>query len=144
MYELNSYALMLQILFIPTGSQSAAMYVKGSNAFFFGESCHLLFTFAIDDPPKSRSGSSTLDINDLIVDLFNGCKTANLRMGSLVPHSVPLMATNFNLSNDQRCFDNNASQTLLIGTMQHYSHMQILIMLSSAFYDYSTYFRCMM
>ena len=51
--------------------------------------------FAIDDPPMTKSGSS-LDINDLIVDLYNGCNwTANLRKGSLVPHSILIIAPTF-------------------------------------------------
>ena len=55
----------------------------------------------IDDPPRSKSGS-TLDVNDLLVDLYNSCKTANLRKGSLKPVSVPMIGTNFNLSKDDR------------------------------------------
>ena len=43
-----------------------------------------------------------MDLNDLIVDLFNGCKTANLWKGSLELHSIPLVATNFNIDSDQR------------------------------------------
>lgn len=82
------------------------MYVKGTNAFFLERAAILSLPFATDDPPRSKGGSSSLDVNDLIVDLYNGCKTANLRKGSLVPHSVPIVATNFNLSNDQGYVEN--------------------------------------
>ena len=88
-------------MFWPTGSQLSAIYVKGTNAFFLERAAISTLPFCIDDPPRVRSGSS-LDINDLIVDLYNGCKTANLRKGSLKPHSTPIVATNFNLDSDQR------------------------------------------
>ena len=84
-----------------TGSQSSAMYVKGTNAFFLERAAVSSLPFAIDDPPRGRVGSA-LDINDLIVDLYNGCKTANLRKGSLVPNSIPMIATNFSLNGDHR------------------------------------------
>ena len=80
------------------------MYVKGSNAFMLERATISSLPFAIDDPPMTKSGSS-LDVNDLIVDLYNGCKTANLRRGSMVPHSIPIIATNFQLKPQQR-FDN--------------------------------------
>ena len=57
--------------------------------------------FAIDDPPKCTKSSGT-DISDLIVDLFNGCKTANLKAGSLLPLSTAIVATNFDLRNEER------------------------------------------
>ena len=50
-----------------------------------------------------------LYINDLIVDLYNDCKTAHLRKGSLEPHSTPIVATNFNLDSDKRYSDHLAS-----------------------------------
>ena len=77
------------------------MYVKGSNAFMLERAAISSLPFAINDPPMTKSGSS-LDVNDLIVDLYNGCKTAKLRKGSLVPHSVPIIATNFQLKTEQR------------------------------------------
>ena len=86
---------------ILTGSQSSAMYVKGTNVFFSETAAISSLPFAIDDTPRSRSGSA-LDINDLIVDLYNGCKIANLRKNSLKPNSIPIIATNFFLDSDQR------------------------------------------
>lgn len=78
------------------------MYVKGSNAFFLERSSVSSLPYAIDDPPKGRSKGNSVDINDLIVDLYNGCKTANLRSGPLKQLSVPLIATNFNLKKEER------------------------------------------
>ncbi len=75
------------------------MYVKGSNAFFLERSS---LPYAIDDPPKATSKGSSVDINSLIVDLFNGCLTANLRSGPLKPLSIPLVASNYNLKKEER------------------------------------------
>ena len=61
-----------------------------------------LLPFAVDDFPKSKGGTSLLDVSDLIVDLYNGCKTVNLCKGSSVLHSVHVVATNFSLSSDQK------------------------------------------
>ena len=69
------------------------MYVKGTNTFFMEKSSVSSLPFAIDDPPKASSQKNCVDINDLIVDFYNGCKTANLRSGSTKPVSIPLIAT---------------------------------------------------
>ena len=68
---------MLQCSTFYIGLQSSSIYVKGSSAFLLERSALSTMPFVIDDPPKSKSGSS-LDVNDLLVDLYNGCKTANL------------------------------------------------------------------
>ena len=77
------------------------MYVKGSHAFFLERASISTLPLAIDDPTMAKSTSS-LDVNDLIVDLCNGCKTANLRKGSLQPHSIPIITSNINLIPHQR------------------------------------------
>lgn len=59
----------------------------------------LSLPFAIDDPPKSSKGG---DMSDLVVDLFNGCKTANLKAGSLQPLSTAMVASNFTLKKEER------------------------------------------
>ena len=61
--------------------QSSALYVKGSNAFFLERAAISSLLFAIDDPPMTKSGSSTLDVYDLMADLYNGSKTGKLRCG---------------------------------------------------------------
>ena len=73
--------------------------------FFLERAAISTLPFAIDDPLMAKSGSSTLDVNDLIDDLYNGCKTANLRKGSLQPNSVPIIATNLELRPHQRYSD---------------------------------------
>ena len=76
------------------------MYVKGSNAFFLERSAISTLPYAIDDPPKG--GSSGVDMNELVIDLYNTCKNANLRRGSLEPRSIPIIATNFALKDEER------------------------------------------
>ena len=57
--------------------------------------------FAIDDPPKTgESGGG--DISDLVVNLFHGCKTANLKAGSFQPLSTAIVATNFDIRKKDR------------------------------------------
>ena len=85
------------------GSTQSGMYVKGSNAFFLERSSVSSLPYAIDDPPKaSKSKGNSVDINDLVVDLYNGCKTANLRSGPLKPLSIPLIASNYDLKKEER------------------------------------------
>ena len=44
-----------------------------------------------------RKTSRGTDISNLIVEIFNGGKTSDLRKGSSNPLTAPLIATNFNL-----------------------------------------------
>ena len=60
--------------------------------FFLERSSLSSLPFALDDPPKSAKGS---DLSDFVVDLYNGCKTANLKAGSLQPLSTSLLTTVF-------------------------------------------------
>lgn len=76
-----------------------SIYVKGTNAFFLERSSLSSLPFALDDPPKSAKGS---DLSDLVVDLYNGCKTANLKAGSLQPLSTSLVATNYSIQKEER------------------------------------------
>ena len=56
--------------------------------------------FAIDDP--SRKPSKGSDINEIVVDLYNHGRTGNLRKGSMVPLSAPIISTNYELDNNDR------------------------------------------
>ena len=76
-------------------------YVKGTQAFFRQRAAMSTLPFGIDDPPQV-SRNSNLDINDLIIDLYNGGKTADLKRGSVKPYSLPVIATNFPLKPDDR------------------------------------------
>ena len=81
---------------------TSGLYVKGSNAFFLERASASSLPFAIDDPPKQTSRNTSVDVSDLIIDLYNGGKTANLRKGALKPKSAPLVATNFDIKSDER------------------------------------------
>ena len=85
------------------------MYERGSNAFFLERASMLFLPFGIDDPPKGSKGN---DISDLIVDLYQGGKTANLRKGSLLPKSVPLVASNFSIRTEARYIPHTISTQL--------------------------------
>lgn len=77
--------------------------MKGTNSFFHERASLSSLPFAIDDPPQNTKGkSSSMDICDLVVDFFNGGKTANLKGGSLKPLSTAIVATNFELRNEER------------------------------------------
>ena len=91
------YIMYLDLSFF-TGS-SSAIYERGTNAFFLERASLSSLPFRIDDPPKGWKGN---DISDLIVDLYQGGKTANLRKGSLLPKSVPLVASNFSIRTEAR------------------------------------------
>ena len=86
-----------------TGGQKRAFYSKGKNAYFLERSALSCLPYGIDDPNMSSyTGRKQLDVGELVVDLYNGAKTANLRSGALLPHSAPLIATNNPPKNDPR------------------------------------------
>lgn len=87
------------------GSTESAYFVKGTNAFFLDRSAESTLPYGIDDPNLKKSGASKsnfLDFNELVIDLYNGAKSANALKGSKKPHSAPIIATNFDLNDDSR------------------------------------------
>lgn len=56
--------------------------------------------FAIDDPGQKPTKGS--DLNEIVVDLYNRWKIASMRRGSAIPMSVPVIATNYTLSQEER------------------------------------------
>ena len=99
MYTCVQTCMLCTVLLVSGARHS--LYVKGSNAFFLERASLSSLPFAIDDPPKTTK-SGGCDISDLIVDLFNGCKTANLKAGSLQPLSTAIVATNFDIRKEER------------------------------------------
>ncbi len=78
-----------------SGRHRAAFYSKGSTAYMMERAALSCLPFAIDDPNMTTySGRKQLDVPELVVDLYNGAKTANLRSGALLPCSAPIIATN--------------------------------------------------
>ena len=51
---------------------------------------------------KTTSKTNRLDLPELVVDLYNGAKSANVVTGSKKPRSAPIVATNFDLKSDSR------------------------------------------
>lgn len=86
-----------------TGGQKAAFYSKGSTAYMMERAALSCLPFAIDDPNMATyAGRKQLDIGELVVDLYNGAKTANLRSGALLPCSAPIIGTNTLPKDDPR------------------------------------------
>ena len=86
------------------GSTESSYYVKGTNAFFLQRSAECTLPYGIDDPQNSsRSTSKTnrLDLPEMIVDLYNAGKSANMIKGSKKPKSAPLIASNYDLNHEE-------------------------------------------
>lgn len=77
-----------------------SIYECFTNAFVMERASVSTLPFAIDDP--SRKPSKGSDINEVVVDLYNHGKTGNLRKGSVIPLSAPIISTNYELKDDDR------------------------------------------
>lgn len=90
------------------GCDEICRYVKGTNAAFMERASRSTLPFGIEDPAKGKHGKSKanqLDISELIIDLYNGVRSANLKTGSLKPQSVPVLASNFDVEELDRLAD---------------------------------------
>ena len=58
--------------------------------------------YVIDDPPKSSSKYNTIDMNDVIVDSFNGLMSGNVKSGSAKPVSCAMISTNYDVKSEAR------------------------------------------
>ena len=76
---LTTYDISALSLFGATESS----FVKGTNAFFLDRSAESTLPYGIDDPNLKGRASKTnfLDLQELIVDLYNGAKSANAVKG---------------------------------------------------------------
>ncbi len=62
--------------------------------------------FAVEESRSKKSSSKTnnFDLGELIMDLSNGSRSANLRTGSIKPKTAFLAASNYTLENmAERC-----------------------------------------
>ena len=87
------------------GIDEKGRYVKGTNAALMQRASRSSLPFCIEEAGskiKSRSNSNFLDLPELIVDLYNGARSANLKTGSLKPKSIPVTASNFNVEEVER------------------------------------------
>ena len=78
---------------------SKGFYVEGSYAYFLERSALSCLPYGIDEVCTTNK---QFDFVKFVVDLYGGAKMANLRRGSLMPHSIPLIATNFKIKDDPR------------------------------------------
>ena len=85
------------------GCQESSYYVKSTNAFFLERSAASTLPYGIDDPQARKAAKTNrLDLPELIVDLDNAAKSANVVKGSKKPKSAPIVTTNWSLQNDER------------------------------------------
>ena len=72
------------------GMDESSLYVSGSTSFFLERSSMSTLHFGIDDPPEPNY-KSTLKPADVIVSIYNGAKTANMKR-NITPLSSDLVA----------------------------------------------------
>ena len=87
------------------GGYPSGYFVKGTNAFFVERASDCSLLFVIDDPNLGKGKSTKanyLDVNELVVDMYNGAKTANALRGSRTPLSIPIIASNFPVCGNTR------------------------------------------
>ena len=78
-------------------------YVRGTNTLFLARSTACCLPYAIDDPKgKGKAKTNQLDVGELIVDLYNGNSSANLKTGIQRPASCPIIASNFMINEAPR------------------------------------------
>ena len=51
---------------------------------------------------SAKSKANQLDITELVIDLYNGVRSTNLKTGSLKPKSIPVLASNFDIEEVER------------------------------------------
>ena len=68
-----------------------------TNAILLERACSTGLPFGIEEGKgaSGRSKTNQIDITDLIMDLANGSSSANMKMGTMKPQTVPLIASNF-------------------------------------------------
>ncbi len=86
------------------GCDEMSRYVKGTTAAFLERASRSTLPFAIEEAKgkKGRSQVNQVDLTELIVDLYNGSRMANLRTGSVKPRSITILATNFDVEQMER------------------------------------------
>ena len=78
------------------------MHGKMTQALVHERSSASSIPFVIDDPPKSSSRYNTIDINDIIVDSYNGLMSGNVKSGCTRPVSSVMISTNFDIKSEAR------------------------------------------
>ena len=85
------------------GCDKISCYVKGTNALFMERASRSSLPFGIEEAMPSKKGKmNKLDLTELVIDLYDGAVSANMKTGTLKPKSAPVIATNFELDNIDR------------------------------------------
>ena len=71
------------------------MYERVTNAFILERASVSTLPFAVDDPSAESTKQSNL--SDMIVDLYNGGRSASMRKGVTKAVSMPIIVTNKSL-----------------------------------------------
>ena len=85
------------------GCHKIACYVKGTNALSMERASRSSLPFGIEEAMPSKKGKiNKLDLTELVIDLYDGAVSANMKTGTLKPKSAPVIATNFELDSIDR------------------------------------------
>ena len=80
------------------GCHKNSRYVKSTNAVFMERACKTTLPFGIEEAIPARKGKGNkLDLTELVIDLYDGAISANMKTGALKPKTVPVLATNFDI-----------------------------------------------
>ena len=98
------------------GCQRIGLYVKGTNALFMERASRSSLPFGIEEAmPSKKAKANKLDVAELVIDLYDGAISANMKTGTLKPKSVPVIATNFELDDVDRYYLRRMHKCILHG-----------------------------
>ena len=83
-----------------SGVEKESIYEKATNAYIMLRAGASTVPFEIDDPAQKKNLGN--DLNDVIVDLYNRNQSATLCKGVKHPKSIPIIATNYALHQEER------------------------------------------
>lgn len=85
------------------GAHKISHYVKGTNTLFMERASSSSIPFGIEKAVPSKKGKQNkLDLTELLIDLYDGAISANMKTGALMPNCVPVIATNFKVEEIDR------------------------------------------
>ncbi len=86
------------------GCDDIGVSVKMTNAILIERACSTGLPFGIEEGKRasSRSKSNQIDVSEMIMDLSNGSCSANMKVGTMKPQTVPLVASNFDMDDMAR------------------------------------------
>jgi len=72
------------------GVHRTSCFVKGTSALFMERVCSSTIPFGIEEAVSSKKGKVKLNLTELVIDLYDGAISANMKTGSLAPKFVPV------------------------------------------------------